>query len=140
MLRHKVFVGAGEAWGAGLPGVREEKDKSRSKEKTVGESSGSIAKEVERGERMKIAWRYERLGGLDIEQRGASYIAHLAFPVYTVIYAAISSHMYNVKNIASDISRSAVLQLNINTIFSSLRPDYSPRPTSEKPPDHIYST
>lgn len=64
----KVFVGAIEAWGANLPGVKEEKV-SRSKKAEGG--GGSIQKEVDRGEKMKIAWRYERLGVQDGEKRGA---------------------------------------------------------------------
>jgi elongator complex protein 4 len=58
VLGHKVFIGAFEAWGGNLPGIKPEKDRS-TKAKTA---RGTISKEVERGERMKIAWRYERLG------------------------------------------------------------------------------
>ncbi|KAF2671997.1 PAXNEB-domain-containing protein [Microthyrium microscopicum] len=46
---HKVFILAAEPWGANLPGVAEEK---------VGKKV--VSKENE--EKMKIAWRYERLG------------------------------------------------------------------------------
>ena len=72
MLGHKVFIGAGEAWGAQLPGLTEEKKSSKKVpvENSSG-SSGAIAKEVDRGERMKIAWRYERLGAVDVDKRGA---------------------------------------------------------------------
>jgi elongator complex protein 4 len=56
VLGQKVFIGALEAWGTNLPGVKAEKEKSKAR------VAGSIGKEVERGERMKIAWRYERLG------------------------------------------------------------------------------
>jgi hypothetical protein len=138
MLGHKVFVGAGEAWGGSLPGVREEKDKAKSREKVAGETSGSVAKEVERGERMKIAWRYERLGGLDTERRGALYAANLAFCVFIDFYVAISDYIYRkVKYIASDICRSAIHAI-INTILSPIRPNHSPVFASKKPSNHIY--
>jgi len=50
---HKVFVAAVDPWGAGLPGIvveKQKRDKSLDKE--------SLAAD----ERMKIAWRYERMG------------------------------------------------------------------------------
>jgi elongator complex protein 4 len=80
LLGHKVFVGAGVPWGANLPGLGEgkEKPKTKSVEQSSG-SAGAIAKEVERGEKMKIAWRYERLGGIDGDKRGASFCSPLLF-------------------------------------------------------------
>lgn len=50
---HKVFIAAAEHWGAGLPGIAVEKvkrEKISEKEKTAAD------------ERMKIAWRYEKMG------------------------------------------------------------------------------
>lgn len=61
---HTVHVfGAGEAWGRELPGLSEEKPK-----KEVAKVDG-IGRERE--ERMKIAWRYEKLGEFGTSGRGA---------------------------------------------------------------------
>lgn len=61
---HTVHVlGVGEAWGRELPGLSEEKQK-----KEVAKVDG-IGRERE--ERMKIAWRYERLGEFGTSGRGA---------------------------------------------------------------------
>jgi elongator complex protein 4 len=53
-------VGLGEGWIRELPGVAEEKT-----------SSGRVAKTSADEEKMKIAWRYERLG--QAGERGVSY-------------------------------------------------------------------
>jgi hypothetical protein len=50
---HKVFVASMEQWGAGLPGEVVEKQK---REKIIDKD------QVAADERMKIAWRYERMG------------------------------------------------------------------------------
>jgi elongator complex protein 4 len=77
VLGQKVFVGAAEAWSANLPGVRQESGPS--KNGTSSESVGAIAKEVQRGEKMKIAWRYERLGMSGEEQRRGALLNALYF-------------------------------------------------------------
>lgn len=61
MQGHKVFVlGVGDEWARGLPGVvRETENKGKG---TLGEESGEPnGDRKESSERMKIAWRYERL-------------------------------------------------------------------------------
>ncbi|KAJ8609791.1 hypothetical protein MRB53_038940 [Persea americana] len=66
MQGHAVFVlGAGPGWERDLPGVTEEK--------VMGNKDEAGAGKTEAGERMKIAWRYERLGrgGDTGERRGA---------------------------------------------------------------------
>lgn len=61
---HAVHVlGVGEQWGRELPGLTEEKPK-----KEIAKVDG-IGREKE--ERMKIAWRYERLGEFGVSGRGA---------------------------------------------------------------------
>jgi elongator complex protein 4 len=69
MQGHKVFVGAMEQWGAALPGLAEE----RGKKETASASAQGAGVGAGAGERMKIAWRYERLGtvGAENERRGA---------------------------------------------------------------------
>lgn len=74
---HKVhIVGVGESWGKGLPGVAASasEDKSRVKSSTEAEK-----------ERMKIAWRYERLGefgaGPSSARGGTPSISSSAVPV-----------------------------------------------------------
>ncbi|MCJ1357675.1 MAG: hypothetical protein MMC33_007671 [Icmadophila ericetorum] len=74
-----IGVGGGEGggWGRELPGVVEEKGRERELAKADGVGSGGERREVK--EKMKIAWRYERLGefgsrgslrgGLPLQQR-----------------------------------------------------------------------
>jgi hypothetical protein len=60
---HKVHVvGMPEAWGRELPGIAEDRGEK---------------KREEAQERMKIAYRYERLGQFGAEKRGALYIIRL---------------------------------------------------------------
>jgi elongator complex protein 4 len=63
MQGHAVFVGADKSWGANLPGLAEEPS-------AKGQESVAVS------EKMKIAWRYERLSvvGGDSEKRGASRV------------------------------------------------------------------
>ncbi|KAF2752737.1 PAXNEB-domain-containing protein [Pseudovirgaria hyperparasitica] len=59
---HKVIVvGVGESWGRELPGLVDVSDES-------GNSSKNMERREEDKERMKIAWRYERLGEFGAEK------------------------------------------------------------------------
>lgn len=70
MQRHVVFVvGVGEDWGRGLPGlIDEEREVAKGKEADKGR------------EKMKIAWRYERLGEFGAETGSRGGIDHFLFP------------------------------------------------------------
>jgi elongator complex protein 4 len=120
VLGHKVFVGAGEAWGTNLPGLTEKKENSKRTPiaKSSG-SSGAIAKEVDRGEKMKIAWRYERLGAVDVDKRGASSCSPLLYCISCSNYfniVIISPHFWPLSN----VWQNSLNSLNICSILSEL--------------------
>ena len=76
-------MGVPEGWGRELPGVVGEKDAGR-----------RGAGEGEEAEKMKIAWRYERLGQFGEERvggsRGGSPVLH------AVLYILIGDNVYDV--------------------------------------------
>jgi elongator complex protein 4 len=62
---HVHVLGMNEAWGRELPGLSEEKSSSRPEEKRTSD------------DKMKIAWRYERLGEFGAGARGGrSFVVH----------------------------------------------------------------
>lgn len=61
--RQQVVVVAPKGWASGLPGIAEDKDARRRQKSEGGDE----------GDKMKIAWRYEKLGNLsaaEMERRG----------------------------------------------------------------------
>ena len=72
-------VGVGEGWGRELPGL------------VVGKSEGVVEGEESEGGKMKIAWRYERLGEVG-GARGGSALA-LVFWFLNVWGVYIKNHM-----------------------------------------------
>lgn len=71
MQGHKVHVvGMPEAWGRELPGIAEDKGEKKREEVK---------------ERMKIAYRYERLGQFgEGRERGAFFCSCCVLPIYDV--------------------------------------------------------
>jgi elongator complex protein 4 len=72
---HVHVLGMNEGWGRELPGVAEGTRASRdvSGEGVGGSEGGSRSGRGDgRGEKMKIAWRYERLGEFGSDARGTS--------------------------------------------------------------------
>jgi hypothetical protein len=121
MQGHKVFVGAIEHWGAGLPGVTEERGK---KSGSAGTSQGSVTGSAAE-ERMKIAWRYERLGtvGAENERRGALEINHV---IYLIEQSAVQLEAHSSRpeyRSAKDICRFTAERRGrvINSILSYIR-------------------
>lgn len=79
MQGHRVVVvGVGGRWGRELPGLVVD-DEKRGKEKESGRGGG------EDGARMKIAWRYERLGQFEKEGGGGGNSARGGFSLFGLI-------------------------------------------------------
>jgi len=64
---HVHVLGMNEAWGRELPGLSEEKSSSRPEDKRTSD------------DKMKIAWRYERLGEFGAGSRGGHSFVHNCF-------------------------------------------------------------
>lgn len=85
MQGHRVIViGSGEGWGRELPGIVEERGKERELAKADGVGEGG-GKEKER---MKIAWRYERLGEFGSGNGGVQSPRGGLFPLHCHVDAS----------------------------------------------------
>jgi PAXNEB protein len=139
MQGHKVFVGAMEQWGATLPGLAEERGKkgtASASTQDAGPGAGAGA-----AERMKIAWRYERLGavGAENERRGAwepsrvfNAMQDSSVPTRDVLKSETAELLRLCRSITGHIG------VNVNAILSYFRSDGSLKVSTFKSCDHIY--